>query len=337
MGVTRREFLKSGVSGGLAAGPLAAADEPKAALPTRVLGRTGIRVPILAMGGGNRFLQYRDEDRALEALRKALDLGITYIDTSDSYGNHLSEERIGKGIKGRRDGIFLATKVTDRNGAETARIVEKSLKSLAVDRIDLVQVHSLTTGGRPGAHRGSGRGAGQLIKLRDRKLVRFIGITSHSDPVVLGTALERHPFDCTQMALNGAMLGMKSGPDGLAPNALSNQSFQTVALPVAHRKNIGVIAMKIFAQDALTGQATPEKLLYYSLSLPVATAVVGMPRLEHIEENVRLAKAFRPLPEDEMNAFRKPSRRRTRRPSICFSVRTWTDERAITNSGFKFA
>jgi aryl-alcohol dehydrogenase-like predicted oxidoreductase len=300
MGVTRREFVKSGVAGGLAAGPLAAADGPKTALPTRVLGKTGMRVSILAMGGGNRFLQYRDEDKALEALRKALDLGITYIDTSDSYGNHLSEERIGKGIKGRREGIFLATKVTERKGAETARIVEKSLKSLSVDRIDLVHIHSLSTAEDLALIESRGGVLEQLMKLRDQKLVRFIGITSHSDPVVLKTALERHPFDCTQMALNGAMLGMRDGPGGLVPNALSNPSFQTVALPVANRKNIGVIAMKIFAQDALTGQATAEKLLYYSLSLPVAAAVVGMPKLEHIEENVRLVKAFRPLPAAEM-------------------------------------
>jgi len=301
MGVTRREFVKSGVAGGLAAGPLAAADGPKGALPTRVLGKTGMRVSILAMGGGNRFLQYRDEDKALEALRKALDLGITYIDTSDSYGNHLSEERIGKGIKGRREGIFLATKVTERNGAETARIVEKSLKSLSVDRIDLVHIHSLSTAEDLTSIESRGGVLEQLMKLRDQKLVRFIGITSHSDPVVLKTALERHPFDCTQMALNGALLGMTNGPGGgLTPNALSNPSFQAVALPVANRKNIGVIAMKIFAQDALTGQATAEKLLYYSLSLPVAAAVVGMPKLEHIEENVRLVKAFRPLPAAEM-------------------------------------
>jgi hypothetical protein len=63
---------------------------------------------------------------------------------------------------------------------------------------------------------------------------------------------------------------------------------------------MGVLAMKVFAQDALAGQAAPEKLLYYSLSLPVTAAVVGMPKLEQIEKNVQLAKAFRPLPKAEM-------------------------------------
>jgi predicted aldo/keto reductase-like oxidoreductase len=77
-------------------------------------------------------------------------------------------------------------------------------------------------------------------------------------------------------------------------------SFETVALPVATRKQMGVIAMKVFAQDALLAHATPEKLLYYSLSLPVATAVVGMPKLEHIDENIQLAQRFTPLSKSEM-------------------------------------
>ncbi len=136
--------------------------------------------------------------------------------------------------------------------------------------------------------------------MRDRKMTRFLGITSHSDPEVLRTALERHEFDCTQMALNAALVGMKGGAHGMVPNEAMKTSFEALALPVAVRKKMGIIAMKVFAQEALLGQATPQKLLYYSLSLPVTTAVVGMPKLEHIEENVRLVKAFKPLPKSEM-------------------------------------
>src|SRR5262249_26145097 len=99
-----------------------------------------------------------------------------------------------------------------------------------------------------------------------------------------------------------AMTGMTNGGrgKGMVPNPAIRTSFETLALPVAVRKNMGVIAMKVFAQDALNAQAPAEKLLYYSLSLPVAAAVVGMPKLEHIDENARLAKAFRPLPKSEM-------------------------------------
>jgi hypothetical protein len=83
-------------------------------------------------------------------------------------------------------------------------------------------------------------------------------------------------------------------------NEAMKQSFEKIALPVANRKKLGVIAMKVFAQEELVGEADPEKLLYYSLSLPVSLAVVGMPSFEHIEQNVALAKAFKPMPKKEM-------------------------------------
>src|SRR6266478_10154178 len=145
MSISRRDFLGTTAIAGLAAGSLSA-DSGKTALPTRVLGNTGARVSILAMGAGSRFLSYTDEDRALEAIQKALDLGITYIDSADDYGRgHLAEQRIGKAIKGRRDSIFLATKLSNRDGNESQRIVEASLKALQVDAVDLLHIHALTS------------------------------------------------------------------------------------------------------------------------------------------------------------------------------------------------
>jgi len=93
-------------------------------------------------------------------------------------------------------------------------------------------------------------------------------------------------------------VGMQS--TRMVPNPDIKSSFETVALPVANRKNMGVIAMKVFAQEALVGAAAPEKLLSYSLSLPVTAAVVGMPKLEHIDANVSIARSFRPLSKEEM-------------------------------------
>jgi hypothetical protein len=302
MGISRREFLEVSALGSIAATSLGAAGRSE--IPTRVLGKTGARVSILAMGGGSRFLMYKQEDEALAAAQRALDLGITYIDSSDDYGkNHLSEQRIGKALKGRRNGVFVATKLSNRKGDEAARTVEASLKALQLDQVDLIHIHSLTSEDDLARIEAKGGVLEQLLKLREQKLTRFIGITSHTDPTVLQTALERHDFDCTQMALNGALVGMKSGTGGMVPNAAMKTSFETVALPVANRKKMGVIAMKVFAQDALTSDASVEKLLYYSLSLPVATAVVGMPKIEQIERNVELAKAFKPLPKSEMREF----------------------------------
>jgi hypothetical protein len=258
-------------------------------------------VSILAMGGGSRFLQY-EEDQAAEAVHKALDLGVTYIDTCDDYGkDHLSERRIGAAIKGRRDRIFLATKVTTRVPEDVPRVVELSLKCLQVDHVDLLHIHSLTEEDDLARVEAKGGVLDQVLKLRDRKLTRFIGVTSHTNPAVLAKALDRHDFDCTQMALNAGTVAMMSGAGGkMVPNPGMQASFETLALPVAVRKKMGILGMKVFAQDALIGQATAGKLLYYTLSLPVTAAVVSMPKFEHIEQNTRLAKAFQPLSPAEM-------------------------------------
>jgi len=299
MSTSRREFLEATALACLATGSLAAGN--KTELPTRALGKTGVRVSILAMGAGSRFLLYKEEDKALEAVQKALDLGIAYIDTADDYGrDHLSEQRIGKAIKGRRDSIFIATKLSNRDGAESQRIVEESLKALQVDRVDLLHIHSLLSEEDLANIEAKGGVLEQVLKLRDQKMTRFIGITCHADPVALKTALERHDFDCTQMALNAGMVAMRNGRGGMVPNEAMKSSFETLALPVAVRKKMGIIGMKVFAQDALIGQSAPEKLLRYTLSLPVAAAVTGMPKLEHIEENVRVAKNFKPLSAEEM-------------------------------------
>jgi len=295
MNISRRDFL------GTAALTTVAARAATDAMPTRTLGKTGARVSILAMGGGSRFLMYKDEDKALEALNRAFDLGITYMDTAYGYGDGKSEERVGKVMKTRRKGIFLATKINARKGDEAQRILEGSLKRLQTDHTDLIHVHSLTDEKDLADIEAPDGVLKVLLKLRDQKVTRFIGITSHTDPVVLKTALERHDFDCTQMALNAARVGMASGSGAMVPNDAMKTSFEQVALPVAHRKNMGVIAMKIFAQEALVGQAPPEKLLYYPLSLPgVTLAVAGMPKFEFIDQNVALAKAFKPLPAGEM-------------------------------------
>lgn len=303
MRISRRSFLGTTALAPLAAHLAAGAETGKTgALPKRALGRTGAHVSILAMGGGSRFLIYKDEDKALAALNRAFDLGITYMDTAFGYGNGLSETRVGKVMAARRkkDGIFLATKIEARNGDEAARIVEGSLKRLQTDRIDLVHIHALEDEADLARIEAKDGILNRLLKFRDEKALRFIGITCHNDPTVLAKALERHDFDCTQMALNAALAGMKSGKHGMEINEAMKTSFETVALPVAVRKKMGVIAMKIFAQEGLTGEAPAEKLLYYSLSLPVSLVVVGMPTLDFIEQNVQLARAFKPLPKSEM-------------------------------------
>jgi predicted aldo/keto reductase-like oxidoreductase len=187
----------------------------------------------------------------------------------------------------KKDGIFLATKIEARNGDEAARTVEGSLKRLQTDQIDLVHIHSLEDEADLAQIEAKDGILNRLLKFRDEKAIRFVGITCHNDPTVLAKALERHDFDCTQMALNAALAGMRGGKHGMEINEAMKTSFET-------------IAMKIYAQEGLAGEAPAEKLLYYSLSLPVSLAVVGMPSLDFIEQNVQLARSFKPLPKSEM-------------------------------------
>ncbi len=301
MDISRRNFIASTTLGGLTASALSAAEtDPKTGMPMRLLGRTGARVSILAFGSGNRFISYGARDKAIAALNRALDLGINYIDTATSYGKGQSEEWIGEVLKTRRKGVWLATKLDQRKGDDANREVEASFKRLQLDGVDLIHIHSLNDAADLAAIEAKDGVLNALYKLRDQKVARAIGITCHADPAVLATALERHDFDCTQMALNAARTGMRRGKGGLEMDPNPREGFERLALAAALRKKMGVVAMKIFGQDGLSGDAPAEKLIRYSLSLPVASAVIGMPKLELIEQNIAIVKGFQPLPPAEM-------------------------------------
>jgi predicted aldo/keto reductase-like oxidoreductase len=297
MSTSRREFLQSAAA--LAAAKSLSGAEAK--LPRRLLGKTGEHVSIVAFGSGQRFYTTRNEEDAVRFVTQAVEAGITYFDTADSYAGGRSEQFLGRGFQARggRQGLFLATKISSRDGATVQATIERSLKNLQVDQVDLVHIHALENEDDLARIEAKGGVLESLLKAREQKLTRFIGISSHDAPAAMKLALERHDFDCCQMALNAAMADMIGTTK---PVTAGDQSFEALALPVAQRKNMGVIAMKVFARDALSGQpeATARNLLYYALSLPVATAVVGLPTVQHLEENIRLVQAFQPLTKAAM-------------------------------------
>ncbi len=292
--MNRRQFIGTTALGLIAAPTLA--DVPSDKLPTRVLGRTGIRVPILGFGSGSRFLMYTDEDKALEALNRAIDLGICYIDTAHSYGNGRSEERVGKIMATRRKEVILATKIPGRTADQARRQIELSLKRLKTDKLDVMHIHALKNAEDLAAIEAPEGVLKAFYEARDQKIARAIGITCHADPAALQKALERNDFDCTQMALNA---GLASMTDSMKTAPAGANSFEKLAIPVASKKKMGVIAMKVSGQEHLLGSTPFEKLLAYALSLPVSLASVGMPHLEHIEQNVALAKSFQPMSEPQ--------------------------------------
>ena len=299
--ISRREFIEIGTAAGtslLLLKDLAGARATES-LPSRTLGRTGAKVSILAFGCGSRFLMYKDEDSAIGILNHAIDLGITYLDTAYAYGDGESETRVGRVMASRRKEVWLATKIPDRTRDGFLRRLEGSLKRLQTDHVDLVHIHSLGHAedlAKIEAPDGALKG---LMEAREQKMARFVGMTSHTDGEVMAKAIERHDLDCVQMALN----------------ASRNGRFEEVTLPAANAKNLGVIAMKVTGQEFLlgagSGKAEMSSLLRYSMSLPVATAVVGMPRPEMLAGNVETARNFSPLKDDEKEHLRQqlgPSR-----------------------------
>jgi len=301
--ITRREFIEKTTltvaSASVLPSVLESEVEAKTRLPQRVLGRTGVKVPIIAFGCGSRFLMYDDEEKALSALNQAIDLGITYLDTAYSYGDGKSETRVGKVMATRRKEVWLATKIPDRTRDAFLKRLEGSLKRLQVDHVDLVHIHSLGQAddlAKIEAPDGAMKG---LLEAREQKMARFIGMTSHTNGEVMAQAIARSDLDCVQMALN----------------ASRNGHFEELALPAANRKNLGVIAMKVTGQEFLLGNAPGKaeisSLLRYSMSLAVTTAVVGMPHMEMLQENVAIARKFSPLGDAEMQQLRQslsPSR-----------------------------
>jgi hypothetical protein len=296
--ITRREFIEKTTLTVASAAALPSAleteVEAKTNLPQRVLGRTGVKVPIIAFGCGSRFLMYESEDEALRALNHVIDSGVTYLDTAMDYGKGLSETRVGMLMKTRRKEVWLATKVPPpaRTRDEALREVEKSLKRLQTDRVDLLHLHSLTTDEDLQKIEAKDGAIKALYELREQKVARFIGMTSHTDGAVMAKAIEHNDLDCVQMAMNPS-------------RALQ---FEELALPAAKKKNLGVILMKVTAQEKLlgagAGKAGIEPLIRYALSLPVSTAVIGMPKLQFIDQNIAIAKSFNPMNAGEMDQLR---------------------------------
>jgi len=297
--VSRREFLeKSGKAVGAVAalpGLLGAAGPAEAAavMPRRVLGRTGVSVSILAMGCGSRFLAY-PADQATAALEKAVGLGINYLDTAVDYGKGESETRVGRFLAARRRDVFVATKIPPAaRGRDAAmREVEASLKRLQTDHVDLLHLHGLADAADLAKIEAPDGALKALYELRAQKVARFVGMTSHADGAVMARAIERHDLDCVQMAMNPS-------------RALR---FEELALPAANRKNLGVILMKVTGQDKLlgAGKAETASLLRYAWSLPISTAVCGMPKMEFLEANVAAARAFvTPFSPAEMDRLRR--------------------------------
>ncbi len=301
MALTRRNFIESATLASLAAQAVATAADPKTGMPMRTLGKTGEKVSLLAFGAGSRWLAYKEPEKGMEALERALKAGVNYVDSAASYGDGQSESWIGEYLKSHKKDFFLVTKITPRDGEGAMRQIERSLKNFGLQQVDLMHIHSLGNDDDLAKVEAKGGILDVVRKMKEQKVARFIGVTSHTNPQVLKTFLERANLDSVQMALNIAKIGNAAPSQKAGEGQTGPSGFEAIAMPVALRKNMGLTAMKVFAQEKLIGKAAPDILLRYAMTLPVSAAVAGMPKLEHLDQNLQVARAFKPLSRDEMN------------------------------------
>ncbi|MGL5065251.1 MAG: aldo/keto reductase [Microcoleus sp.] len=265
-------------------------------MPERILGKTGIKLPIFGLGGAGQtpLSQQGKEVEARAQIERAIELGIRYFDTAADYGP--SEENLGKVLPAYRDRIFLATKTSARDRDGAWRSLERSLQRLKTDKLDLWQLHHVSFQEELDQI-FSAKGAIRAIEeAKEQKIIRFSGITGHHEPAIIASGLQRYPFDTTLISLNAAE---KHHP----------RSFVANALPIAKSKNIGVIAMKVPAYGKLFKNGILDGMhqaMGYTLSLPgVHCCVIAAESVKQLEENLRVAQAFKPLSQAEMAAIEK--------------------------------
>ena len=260
-------------------------------LPHRVLGKTGERVPILGYGSAPGGIGM-DDDEAISLCHIAIDHGVTFIDTAPGYGRaHL---QLGQVMASRRDEVFLVTKTPADDAASALSMLEKGLKDLQTDHVDLVYVHSM--GNRDVDRVLDSDGALEgLREARRRGWTRFIGVTAHNAPWRTARVLKEAELDVVMLAMN------------IADRYTYN--FENEVLPIAHEQNVGVAAMKVYggaldmnydkpALSALAahGPHDHEAALRYALGLPgVGTAVVGVFSEAELVQNVEWARRLTPL------------------------------------------
>lgn len=285
-------------------------------LPAAALGATGVRVPILGIGtqclgqrdGGNP--RGTDWEEMLTVFRRAIEIGVTLVDTAHAYGR--AQEAIGRVLADldgpTRDRVFLATKVMADTADVARRQFEESLAALRVDRVDLLHLHDV--GSRDVATVLGRRGAWSYLReMKDSGRAGAVGITGHSNEERLVRVLETGDVDVLMIPVNFIDHHV--------------YSFETHVLEEAARREVGILAMKVFGgieggfENVAARRPHPSQLestidrdalrdsIRYVRSLPeVASMVIGVQHVRELEQNARWAIEVAPFDAEELAAVR---------------------------------
>jgi uncharacterized protein len=293
--VLRRTFLQAAALG---AGKLAMS-QSQAQIPRRKLGRTGLDVSYMGLGGYH-LGTIPDQQLIDRIVGEAIDAGVNFFDNAWEYNDGRSEEVVGLALKGKRDKVIVMTKVCthgrDQNVA--MRQLEDSLRRLQTDHIDVWQIHEVVYWNDPDLIFAPNGVAEALTKAKQQGKIRFAGFTGHKDPRIhLKVLAHNFPFDTVQMPLNCF--------------DASFRSFEQHVLPELNRRGIAALGMKSFGGSGEMlrhGDVQPSEALGYAMSLPVSVTISGVDTLEVLHQNLEIARGFEPLSASVMQRLRERCR-----------------------------
>lgn len=314
----RRDALQQlAIAGALLAPPLAFSKESLSdrhgpILPQRRLGKSGVKVTCLGLGGYH--VGWPEDEKQVQAvIEKALEVGIRFFDTAESYDAGRSEERYGRYLIPRyRDEIFLMSKTTADDSGTAQRHLEGSLKRMNTDVIDLWQIHALRNPEDTDRRLSNGI-LDVALKAREDGKVRHIGFTGHASPYAHLRMMENGQVKdaCTacQFPINPV-------------DAASKHSFVEKVFPRMVDGDIGVLAMKTLAdgrffarkemngdvkwttdKPVIPGALSVEDCITFALSLPISVLITGAEKSEHIEEKAAMVKRFSALSKEQRTAL----------------------------------
>jgi aryl-alcohol dehydrogenase-like predicted oxidoreductase len=270
-----------------------------AQVPKRPLGRTGLQVSAMGIGGYHLGSASSDEE-ATRIVNEALDAGINFFDNAWEYHDGLSEERLGRALVGKRDRAVLMTKVCThgRDKSLAMRMLEESLTRLQTDHLDIWQIHEVIYENDPDLIFAPNGAAEALLQAKQQGKVRFVGFTGHKDPSIhLKMLSHNFPFDTVQMPLNCLDATFRS--------------FETNVLPEVNRRGMAALGMKSLGGSGelvREGAVAVTMGLRYAMSLPVAVTISGIESLEVLHQNLAVACGFQSMSAAEMQALRERCR-----------------------------
>lgn len=289
--ISRREFIGGAA---LTTAEIAAA-QSSGGVPMRALGKTGVMVSAIGVGGYH-LGSAQELPAAKRIVDEAIDGGINFFDNCWDYHDGKSEEWMGQSLRGKRDKVLLMTKACThgRKKDVALRMLEQSLTRLQTDYLDVWQIHEVIYDDDPDLIFAPDGAIEALVQAKKDGKVRLVGFTGHKDPSIhLRMLSHDFPFDTVQMPLDCF--------DG------TFRSFETQVLPELNRRGIAPLGMKSMGgsgEMVAKGAVTVEEALRYAMSIPVATTISGMNSLDILHQNLAVARDFHPYSTKEMQNLR---------------------------------